>query len=79
MLKLSAVYQRFTGLSKKNIPILYAIITTQPLSIEGVSHSSLLFFGRSGPRPSLVRGDSPRNAPLQKHAPPPHQSPAPIP
>ncbi len=30
---------------------------------EGVSHSSLLVFGRSGLRPSLVRGDTPRNAP----------------
>ena len=28
-------------------------------------HSSLLAFGRSGLRPSLVRGDSPRNAPLK--------------
>ncbi len=27
-------------------------------------------FGRSGLRPSLVRGDTPRNAPLQKHASP---------
>jgi len=31
---------------------------------EGV-FSLLAFFGRSGLRPSLVRGDSPRNAPLQ--------------
>jgi len=29
---------------------------------------SLFAFGRSGLRPSLLRGDSPRNAPLQKPA-----------
>ena len=38
---------------------------TVPEASEGVSHSSLLVFGRSGLRPSLVRGDSPRNAPLK--------------
>ena len=40
--------------------------------LETVSHSSPLFFGRSGLRPSLVRGDTPRNAPLQN--PPRRQS-----
>jgi len=31
------------------------------------SHSSLLVFGRSGLRPSLVQGLRPRNAPVQNH------------
>ena len=35
---------------------------------EGVSHSPLLVFGRSGLRPSLVRGDTPRNAPPKTSA-----------
>ena len=39
-----------------------------------------LSYGRSGLRPSLVRGDTPRNAPLQNHASlPPRCSPAPYP
>ena len=36
-----------------------------PEANEGVSHPSFLVFWRSGLRPSLVRGDSPRNAPLK--------------